>query len=241
MNPAVDLGRKTLTWHSQLGFFCQVGQLTGARAGGIYPDPNRIGDFLSTTRWAIGAAAAAAPVDTAMSWSSGGSSAPGFRRASGRRDTNARSPVRYREQPMAYEPAKLCHCNPRWKAPRWISWSRQNPGRRYYACVNAVVSPDFSAHSSVLPHPLILIYFFYLRDDVWRLKGGGTVARTEDAFAAAAMSEDEAGGEMLAMSLQEQLRLKNEEIDAMKSKYMNVIFVLIVFVLGLVLGKFVVN
>ena len=80
-----------------------------------------------------------------------------------------------------------------------------------------------------------------LRDGVWRLKGGGTVARTKDAFAAAAMSEDEAGGEMLAMSLQEQLRLKNEEIDAMKSKYMNVIFVLIVFVLGLVLGKFVVN
>ena len=76
---------------------------------------------------------------------------------------------------------------------------------------------------------------------MWRLKGGGTVARTEDAFAAVAMSEDKAGGEMLAMSLQEQLRLKNEEIDAMKSKYMNVIFVMIVFVLGLVLGKFVVN
>nr|XP_040244379.2 uncharacterized protein LOC120963989 [Aegilops tauschii subsp. strangulata] len=252
MNPAVDLGRKTLTWHSQLGFFCQVGQLTGARAGGIYPDPNRIGEFLSTTRVspaaarergvAIGAAAPAAPADTAMSWSSGGSSAPGFRRASGRRDTDARSPVRYREQPMAYEPAMLCHCNPRRKAPRWISWSRQNPGRRYYACVNAVHGGCgyVERHDDPLPK------FFSdligdLRDEVWRLKGGGTVARTEDAFAAVAMSEDEAGGEMLAMSLQEQLRLKNEEMDAMKSKYMNVIFVLIVFVLGLVLGKFVVN
>uniref|UniRef100_A0A8R7V4E7 GRF-type domain-containing protein n=1 Tax=Triticum urartu TaxID=4572 RepID=A0A8R7V4E7_TRIUA len=73
-----------------------------------------------------------------MSWSLGGSFAPGFRRASGRRDTDARSSVRYREQPMAYEPVKLCHCNPRRKAPRWISCSRQNPGRRYYACVNAM-------------------------------------------------------------------------------------------------------
>ncbi|SPT15590.1 unnamed protein product [Triticum aestivum] len=177
-----------------------------------------------------------------MSWSSGGSSAPRFRRASGRRDTDARSPVRYREQPMAYEPTKLCRCNPRRKTPRWISWSRQNPGRRYYACVNAMHGGCgyVEWHDDPLPK------FFsdligYLRDEVWRLKGGGTVARTEDAFAAVAMSEDKAGGEMLAMSLQEQLRLKNEEIDAMKSKYMNVIFVMIVFVLGLVLGKFVVN
>lgn len=68
-----------------------------------------------------------------------------------------------------------------------------------------------------------------------RLKGGGVVAGTEDSFGAVA------GTEMLALSLQEQLRLKNEDMDAMKSKYMNVIFVLIVFVIGLVLGKFVVN
>ncbi|KAE8818407.1 hypothetical protein D1007_03854 [Hordeum vulgare] len=80
-----------------------------------------------------------------------------------------------------------------------------------------------------------------LRDEVWRLKGGGTVARTEDAFGAVAIHEAEAGTKMIALSLQEQLRLKNADMDAMKSKYMNVIFVLIVFVIGLVLGKFVVN
>jgi hypothetical protein len=80
-----------------------------------------------------------------MSWSSGGSSAPGFRRAAGRRrGTEARSSVPYRENPMQYEPAKLCDCNPPRKAPRWISWSAQNPGRRYYACVDAMVSSNFA-------------------------------------------------------------------------------------------------
>lgn len=75
-----------------------------------------------------------------MSWSNCESSAPGFRGASGRRrGTEARSPVPYRQNPMAYEPEVLCHCNPRRKAPRWISWSRANPGRRYYSCVNAMV------------------------------------------------------------------------------------------------------
>lgn len=76
----------------------------------------------------------------AMSGFSGASFAPGFRRASGRREAETRSPIPYREGAMDYEPPKLCHCNPPRKAPRWISWSRQNPGRRYYACVHALVS-----------------------------------------------------------------------------------------------------
>ncbi|KAI4971256.1 hypothetical protein ZWY2020_002170 [Hordeum vulgare] len=126
-----------------------------------------------------------------MSWS-GCSSAPGFRRASGRRETDHGG------------------CG-------YVEW-----------------------HDDPLPK------FFSdligdLRDEVRRLKGGGVVAGTEDSFGVVAMHEAEAGTEMLALSLQEQLRLKNEDMDAMKSKYMNVIFVLIVFVIGLVLGKFVVN
>jgi hypothetical protein len=51
--------------------------------------------------------------------------------------------VTYRENPMAYEPPKFCNCNPRRKAPRWISWSGQNPGRRYYACVDVMVRGIF--------------------------------------------------------------------------------------------------
>ena len=42
---------------------------------------------------------------------------------------------------------------------------------------------------------------------------------------------------MMVMHLQEQLKLNNAEIDALKGKYKNVVFVFIVFVIGLAAGK----
>ena len=42
-------------------------------------------------------------------------------------------------------------------------------------------------------------------------------------------------------SLQNQLKLKNEQIEAMKKKYMNVLLVFIVFVVGLAVGKMLVQ
>nr|XP_045084129.1 uncharacterized protein LOC123493899 [Aegilops tauschii subsp. strangulata] len=173
-----------------------------------------------------------------MPWSSGGSSAPGFRRAAGRRGEESRSSVPYRENPMAYEPEKLCWCNPRRKAPRWISWSRQNPGRRYYACVDAMHGGCgfVEWHDDPLPK-------FWsdligdLRDEVRRLRGQGSAAMIEDPTAVVALPEAETGGMGIAMSLQDQLKQKNAEIHALKGKYQNVVMLFVVFVVGLVAGK----
>ena len=65
-----------------------------------------------------------------------------------------------------------------------------------------------------------------LRDEVWRLKGQGNVARPEDQTA---VVEDGAVKEAMVLSLQDQLREKNAEID--------VVFIFLVFVVGLVAGK----
>ncbi|XBI93123.1 hypothetical protein VPH35_030041 [Triticum aestivum] len=173
-----------------------------------------------------------------MSWSSGGSSAPSFRRATGRRGEESRSPVPYREAPMAYEPARLCWCNPRRKAPRWISWSRQNPCRRYYACVDAMHGGCgfVEWHDDPLPK-------FWsdligdLRDEVRRLRGQGSGAVIEDPTAVVALPEAETGGMGMAMALQDQLKQKNSEIDALKGKYQTAVMLFVVFVVGLVAGK----
>ena len=70
-----------------------------------------------------------------------------------------------------------------------------------------------------------------LRDEVWRLKG----ARTEDAI------EEQTMTESVILALQEHLKEKSAEIDAVKTKYKTILVVFVVFVLGLVLGKFLVH
>lgn len=49
-----------------------------------------------------------------------------------------RSPIPYRIGPLDYTPYVACHCGQ--KAALWISWSDENPGRRYLKCYRARVS-----------------------------------------------------------------------------------------------------
>ncbi|WVZ77330.1 hypothetical protein U9M48_025209 [Paspalum notatum var. saurae] len=46
-----------------------------------------------------------------------------------------KSPIPYRSGPLDYTPFVACHC---WeKVALWISWSDENPGRRYLKCFRA--------------------------------------------------------------------------------------------------------
>ncbi|XP_037423811.1 uncharacterized protein LOC119288280 [Triticum dicoccoides] len=166
-----------------------------------------------------------------MSWSSSPASAPGSRRAAGRSGDESRSQVRHRENPM-------CRCNPPRKAPRWISWSRQNPGRRYYCCVDAMHGGCGFVEWHDDPLPKFLSELIGdLRDEVRRLKGAANVARSGDQFAMVASSEDQATREAMVLSPQEQLREKNEEMTGIRAKCHNVVFLFTIFVLGFVAGK----
>ena len=76
-----------------------------------------------------------------------------------------------------------------------------------------------------------------LRDEVWKLKGQISVAETEDQIPNVPVSGHEAALQNVVLSLQVQLNEKNAELEAMNGKYMNVVMVFIVFVVGVVVGK----
>ena len=70
-----------------------------------------------------------------------------------------------------------------------------------------------------------------LRDEVRRLRGESSVAVFEDYSAVVALPEAQRGREVLA--LEDQLKEKNAELDALKGKYQNVVFLHYSFQLAL--------
>ncbi|KAG2602659.1 hypothetical protein PVAP13_5KG701000 [Panicum virgatum] len=64
----------------------------------------------------------------------------------------------------------MCRCG--LKAPRWISWSDENPGRRYYQCRRGRSDMDcgFLMWIDPEPTPFMKTLLLDLRDAVWRLK-----------------------------------------------------------------------
>ena len=74
-----------------------------------------------------------------------------------------------------------------------------------------------------------------LLDEVRRLRGESSVGVFEDDSAVVALPEAQRGREVVA--LEDQLREKNAELDALKGKYQNVVFLFLVFVVGLVTAK----
>ncbi|KAF6997673.1 hypothetical protein CFC21_013877 [Triticum aestivum] len=137
-----------------------------------------------------------------------------------RRGATARSPVPYREQPMEYEPAVYCGQCGR-KAPRWISWSAANPGRRYYACVEAqVVSHGFVEWHDGPTSPFLRVLLGDLRDRVWQLEDD-----------AAAICKD---GDATVGALCVEVQKRNEQTGVRKGLLL--LFGIMIFVSGLVVG-----
>ncbi|CAN6292834.1 unnamed protein product [Urochloa humidicola] len=79
------------------------------------------------------------------------------------------SPIPYRTRPLDYEPGVLCFC--RRKAALWISWSDENPGRRYLKCYRAREGGcNFITWYEGPLHPFVASLLIDLRDAVWSLK-----------------------------------------------------------------------
>ncbi|KAJ1262450.1 hypothetical protein BS78_09G108500 [Paspalum vaginatum] len=100
---------------------------------------------------------------------SGSSSSSSRYRGSIGEDGIRKSPIPYRIGPLYYEPPVSCHC--RKKAALWISWSDDNPGRRYLKCFRARERGcDFIRWYKGPCAPFVASLLVDLCDTVWSLK-----------------------------------------------------------------------
>ncbi|XBH98100.1 hypothetical protein VPH35_127663 [Triticum aestivum] len=162
-----------------------------------------------------------------MSCSSGDSSASRGDGGLRRRGAAARSPVPYREQPMAYEPAVICARCGR-KVPRWISWSPANPGRRYYSCVD--LQHGFIDWHDAPTTPFVRQLLGDLQDKVWRLEDE-LAGQSREGEVAVLKEELEKKNDLVAES-----RARSASRDEMQMYKCLLFYGLFLFVVGLVAG-----
>ncbi|KAK3153437.1 hypothetical protein QOZ80_2BG0172610 [Eleusine coracana subsp. coracana] len=119
------------------------------------------------------------------------------------------SPIPYRMGPLEYEPPVFCHC--RRKATLWISWSDDNPGRRYMKCYCAREGGcDMYEWYEGPVDPFVSTLLVDLRNDVWALKRQKGALR--EALAEATWKVQHKEREM------EQLKLELDVVDAEKEE-----------------------
>ncbi|TVU21865.1 hypothetical protein EJB05_31535, partial [Eragrostis curvula] len=84
-------------------------------------------------------------------------------------DDKRHSPIKYRVGPLDYHPAVYCKCQE--KAALWISWSNDNPDRRYIKCYRARTGGCGLMEWYDGPHdPFVQTLLIDLRNVVWKLK-----------------------------------------------------------------------
>ncbi|CAL4895734.1 unnamed protein product [Urochloa decumbens] len=99
------------------------------------------------------------------------------------------SPIPYHERPLDYEPAVLCKCGV--KTARWISWSNDNPGRRYLKCFFARAGgcDYWKWYEDNMATPFISQLLVDLRDAVRSLKETNKQLKAQLAAFAGRMDE----------------------------------------------------
>ncbi|KAK3124630.1 hypothetical protein QOZ80_7BG0589630 [Eleusine coracana subsp. coracana] len=149
----------------------------------------------------------------AGSWSQSQASQPSVGSSWRKQSERRYSPIPYRVGPLDYHPSVNCHYG--MKAALWISWSDDNPGRRYLKCYHAREGGcSFSSWYEGPHDPFVQTLLVDLRNAVWTLKRQNAAMREELAINATKHEElkPEVAELMADSTAREGLKVKRDEL-----------------------------